>query len=235
MERERMVAPNSLTPPQAARGEWRIPAALMLLTLIPVVAGTVHLVGLVGGAQITSVPARFLALPLPVIIHIVTASVFCVLGAFQCMPGFRRRRPGWHRAAGRVVAACGLAAARSGLWMTQFYPLHTLHLQMEFMHIFRLFIGSAMLVSIPLSIRAVLNQDIRGHRAWMMRGYAIGQGAGTQAVIGLGWVLLFGQADELSREVQLIAGWAINLAVAKWIIRRAAPVLPLTPAVTPVA
>lgn len=221
-------------PAQATAGEWRIPAALVLLTLIPVVAGTAHLVGLVGGAQITPVPARFLALPLPVIIHIVTASVFSVLGAFQFMPGFRRR-PGWHRAAGRVVAACGLAAASSGLWMTQFYPLHTLHLQMEFLHAFRLLIGSAMLLSILLSIRAILNQHIRGHRAWMMRGYAIGQGAGTQAVIGMAWVLLFGQADEMTREVLLILGWAVNLAVAEWIIRRAAPVLPLTPTVTLVA
>lgn len=224
-----------LPPAQGTGGEWRIPAALILLTLIPVVAGTAHLVGLLGGAQITPVPARFFALPLPVIIHIITASVFCVLGAFQFMPGFRRRRSGWHRAAGRVVAACGLAAASSGLWMTQFYPLHTLHLQMEFLHAFRLLIGSAMLLSILLSTHAILNHDIKGHRAWMMRGYAIGQGAGTQAVIGMAWALLFGQADELTREVLLILGWAVNLAVAEWIIRRAAPVLPLTPTVTLVA
>jgi hypothetical protein len=37
-------------------------------------------------------------------------------------PGFRRRRPGWHRAAGRPLVPCGLIAAWSGLWMTVFYP-----------------------------------------------------------------------------------------------------------------
>lgn len=210
MKHEQSVGQAWRTPVQRPSNEWRLPAALIVLTLIPVLAGTARLVGLAGGAEITPANARFFALPLPVVVHIVSASVFCVLGAFQFI-----RRPGWHRAAGRVVAVCGLAAAGSGLWMTQFYPLHTLHLQMEFLHVFRLFIGSAMLLSILLSLRAVLNKDLRGHRAWMMRGYAIGQGAGTQAVIGLAWALLFGQTNELNREVQLIVGWAVNLAVAE--------------------
>lgn len=30
--------------------------------------------------------------------------------------------PGWHRAAGRVLAACGLVAAVTGLWMAHVYP-----------------------------------------------------------------------------------------------------------------
>ncbi|WP_161884462.1 DUF2306 domain-containing protein [Deinococcus alpinitundrae] len=235
MKRERIIGTTSPTPSQTARNEWLIPAALILLTLIPVLGGVVRLIGLAGSAEVTPANARFFALPIPVMVHITSASVFCILGAFQFMPGFRRRRPGWHRAAGRLVAVCGLAAASSGLWMTQFYPLSALHLQMEFLHSFRLLIGAAMLVSILLSVRAVLGGDIRGHHAWMMRGYAIGQGAGTQAVIGLSWVLLFGQAGELNREIQLILGWAVNLAVAEWIIRRAAPVSPLTPAVTLVA
>ena len=220
MQRERITSITSPTPIQTAKNEWLIPASLILLTLIPVLGGIVRLIGLAGGAEITPANARFLAMPIPVSVHIISASVFCLLGAFQFMPNFRRRRPNWHRAAGRVVAVCGVAAASSGLWMTQFYPLHALHLQMEFLHVFRLLIGSAMLVSVLLSIRAVLNRDISGHRAWMMRGYAIGQGAGTQALIGLIWVLLFGQANEQSREVQLLVGWAVNLAVAEWLIRR---------------
>jgi hypothetical protein len=33
-------------------------------------------------------------------------------------PAFRRRRPGWHRAAGRLLVACGVLVGLSGLWMT---------------------------------------------------------------------------------------------------------------------
>ena len=53
----------------------------------------------------------------------------------------------------------------------------------------------------------------------MIRGYAIGQGAGTQVVTYLLWLLIFGIPDEFTRELLLGAGWAINLAVAEWIIR----------------
>ena len=62
------------------------------------------------------------ASPLPVVVHIVSALGYCVLGAFQFSAALRRRRPGWHRASGRVLVLLGLAVAVSALWMTQFYP-----------------------------------------------------------------------------------------------------------------
>ena len=61
-------------------------------------------------------------MPLPVVVHIVGAGVYALLGAFQFAPAFRRRRPGWHRAAGRLLVPCGLLVGLSGLWMTLFYP-----------------------------------------------------------------------------------------------------------------
>ena len=61
---------------------------------------------------------------------------------------------------------------------------------------------------------------MQGHRAWMMRGYAIGLGAGTQALTqGVGAVIL-GAPTELSGALLMGAGWVINLAVAEWVIRR---------------
>jgi hypothetical protein len=54
----------------------------------------------------------------------------------------------------------------------------------------------------------------------MIRGYAIGQGAGTQAFTHLPWILLLGTPGELPRAVLMAAGWVINIAVAEWIIRR---------------
>jgi hypothetical protein len=140
------------------------------------------------------------------------------VGAFQFAPGFRRRRPGWHRAAGRLLVLCGLAAGLSGLWMTQFYPLYP-NLQAELLYGFRMLFGSAMVVSIALGLAAILRRDIMRHRAWMIRGYAIGQGAGTQAVTFLLWLLIFGTPNDLTKELLMGASWVINLAVAEWIIR----------------
>jgi hypothetical protein len=54
----------------------------------------------------------------------------------------------------------------------------------------------------------------------MVRAYAIGLGAGTQVLTHLPWVLYFGAPDELTRALLMGAGWAINLAVAEWIIRQ---------------
>ena len=152
------------------------------------------------------------------LVHIVGASLYCLLGAFQFARGFRRRRPGWHRAAGRLLIPLGLAAALSGLWMTLFYPRPPVDHQA--LTGFRLVFGSAMVCCIVLGVAAVRRRDFAGHRAWMARGYAIGLGAGTQVLTHLPWVLLVGQPDGLGRTLLMVAGWVINLAVTEWVLRR---------------
>ena len=105
-------------PNASAKGgsaKW-IVAALLLLSAIPIAAGAVRLSQLAGGAEITPANARFFASPLPIVLHIVGAGVYAVVGVFQFAPSFRRRRPGWHRAAGRLVVLCGLLVGLSGLW-----------------------------------------------------------------------------------------------------------------------
>ena len=202
----------------STRADWLVPTALIVFSFIPFAAGAVRVVGLASGAEITPENARFFAVPLPVVIHILSASLFCILGAFQFAPGFRRRRPGWHRRAGRLLVVCGLAAGLSGLWMTQFYPLYP-HLQGELLYGFRMLFGSAMVLSIALALAAIRRRGIAQHRAWIIRGYAIGQGAGTQALVGLPWLLIFGKPSELNNALMMGACWVINLAVAEWIIR----------------
>jgi len=53
----------------------------------------------------------------------------------------------------------------------------------------------------------------------MIRGYAIGQGAGTQAMLLGPLTLLAGPPAGLLRDVLMVAAWLINLAVAEKIIR----------------
>ncbi|MEO3853579.1 DUF2306 domain-containing protein [Acrocarpospora sp. B8E8] len=194
-----------------------MPILLIMLSFVPVVAGAVRLTELTGGAAITPENARFFAAPLPVMLHIVGASTYCVLGAFQFVPGFRRRRPGWHRAAGRLLIVCGLLAALTGLWMTLFSPLPAG--DDGLLSGFRILFGTAMAACILLGLAAIRRRDITRHRAWMIRGYAIGQGAGTQALIHLPAALVIGTPDGLTRTLLLGAAWVINLAVAEWIIR----------------
>ncbi|MFD8492184.1 DUF2306 domain-containing protein [Amycolatopsis sp. NPDC059657] len=191
---------------------------MLLLSAVPIVAGSMRLAELSGGARITPENARFFAVPVPVIVHIVAASFYCVLGAFQFAPGLRRRRLGLHRVSGRALVPLGLAAAFSGLWMTVFYPSPPG--DGELLFVFRLVFGSAMVAAIVLGTAAVLRRDIRRHRAWMIRGYAIGMGAGTQVFTHLPWAAAFGAPGEFTHALLMAAGWVINLAVAEWVIGR---------------
>ena len=199
-------------------GGWWVPVALIALCAPPLVMGSLRLVTLAGLAEIPLETARVAAAPLPVVVHIVTAAVFAVLGAFQFAAGFRRNRPGWHRAAGRLLVACGLLVGLAGLWLTLFYPRGPN--VGDLLSAFRLFFGFAMLVSVVLGFTAIRRGNVRGHRAWMTRAYAIGLGAGTQMFTGLFASFLVSPPTELSRALQDGAGWAINLAVAEWVIRR---------------
>ncbi|MFC0030037.1 DUF2306 domain-containing protein [Micromonospora chaiyaphumensis] len=202
----------------SAKREWLVPVGLIMLSAVPVIAGAARTAELTGGATVTPDNARFFASPVPVLVHIVGASLYCLLGAFQFAPGLRRRRPGWHRLAGRVLVPCGLAAALSGLWMTLFYPRPPIdHVLVTPM---RLVFGTAMLGCIVLGFAAIRRRDIPRHRAWMARGYAIGLGAGTQVLTHLPWMLLVGQPDGVGRAFLMLAGWVINLAVVEWALRR---------------
>lgn len=198
--------------------EWRLPAGLILLVAIPLAAGAFILTQLASGAAITPANARFFASPAPVVVHILNAAVYALLGAFQFVTGFRRRRPGWHRVAGRVLVLCGLLVGLSGLWITLVYGQQTGTVDLLFG--LRLLFGSGMVVSIVLGFAAIRRGDVVRHRAWMTRAYAIGVGAGTQVLTQLAGSLVFGPPNALNKALLIGAGWVINLAVAEWAIRR---------------
>ena len=198
--------------------EWFIPAGLILLSLIPVAAGGVRIAQLSGGASITPDNARFFASPIPVVLHIFSVSVYSLLGAFQFAPGLRRSRPVWHRVAGRVLIPSGLVAALTGLWMAHFYPWPPFDGQI--LYGMRLVVGFAMVCFLLLGTRAIFQRDFAQHGNWMVRAYAIGLGAGTQVLTHIPWLAFPGLHGELMRASCMGAGWAINIAVAEWTIRR---------------
>jgi hypothetical protein len=140
------------------RVDWLILAGLLLLSAVPVIAGAVRIVELTGNAEITPQNARFFASPLPVVLHIVSVTLYSILGAFQFVPGIRRRKPGWHRAVGKwILVPSGLSAALTGLWMARFYPWPDG--DGVLLYWLRLFFGSAMVLSIILGAVAIRRRD----------------------------------------------------------------------------
>jgi uncharacterized membrane protein len=201
------------------RRDWVAPAGLIALSLVPAAAGAVRLTELARGSAITPANARFFAMPLPVILHILAVVPYSIFGALQFAPRLRQQRRVWHRLAGYVLIPCGIVTAISGLWMTQFYPWPDG--DGRAVYLMRLVVGSAMLAFILAGIDAIRRRNFTTHGAWMTRAYAIAMGAGTQVVTHLPWFLFVGKPGEDARALLMGAGWIINILVAERVIRRA--------------
>jgi Predicted membrane protein (DUF2306) len=92
---------------------WQVPLALVVLSLIPVIAGSLRLVEIAGGPQLLPTNPRIDASSAPVVAHVLAAAFYAFLGAFQFSARLRRRRPSWHRRSGRILVGAGpLAASR---------------------------------------------------------------------------------------------------------------------------
>jgi uncharacterized membrane protein len=183
-----------------------------------VVAGAVRMTTLAGGAAVTPDNVRFFVSPIPVVTHIISVTIYAVVGAFQFSPGVRQRWPNWHRAAGRILVLAGLVTALSGLWMAMFYDI--VPADTALLHAFRLFFGAAMAVSIVLGFHAIRLRRVDQHQAWMRRAYAIGMGAGSQALIQIPYVMIVGQPDSFTHALLMVGAWLLNLAIAESLILR---------------
>ncbi|MFV2102995.1 DUF2306 domain-containing protein [Micromonospora sp. LOL_024] len=202
----------------SARSNYLIPTGLLVLSAVPVIAGSLRLAELAGGAPVLPDGDRIASAPVPVVVHIVSVTVFSFLGAFQFAPGFRRRRPGWHRAAGRLLIPFGLLTALTGLWLTLFMP--RAELDGDALAAIRVVVSVVMAMSIVVGFVAVRQRDFARHRAWMIRGYAIGVGAGTQFLTQVAWMGAVGPLTMSSKTGTMAAAWLINITLAEWIIRR---------------
>ena len=195
---------------------WRTPAGLLALVAFPLVAGTLRLVEVAGGPAVLPANPRTTGAPVALVVHVLGAAAFAVGGALQLTGPFRRAHPTWHRRAGRVLVPAGLAVAGSGLWLTLFSTGAPGGL---LLWLVRLVVGTAMTAFIVLGVTAIRRRDVRAHRAWMIRAYALAVAAGTQVLtqgVGEG---VFGTSD-LSTALSVSAGWAVNAAVAEWVVRR---------------
>ena len=201
---------------RAGRNEWLVPAGLLLLTIIPSLGGAARVAELASDPTVTAENARFVTQPLPVLVHIVCATLYGMLGAFQFVPSLRRRS--WHRRAGRVIAVAGLGVALTGLWMTAFYDLPDKDTVV--VTGVRYVVGVAMAVSLVLGVQAARRRDVVAHPAWMMRAYALAMGAGTQALLLGPYMLLVEAPEPVPVTILMTAAWVVNAVVAELVTRR---------------
>jgi len=192
-----------------------VPASLLALGIVPVVAGLVRLTNLITG-EASAADARFFENPLPVTLHMLAVTPNSLFGALQFAPALQRRA--WHRALGMALVPLGVLAALTGLWMANFYPWPAG--DGEAVYVMRLIVGTAMTLSIVRGIVSLLRREYGARGAWMLRGYALGMGAGTQVLTHLPWfIFVGGRPGEGSRAIMMGLAWIINAVLAEYVIR----------------
>ena len=207
---------SAVTPSLQRHSGWLIPAGLILLSVLPLVGGTLRMVDLTIGEPAPGT-ARYFESPAPIVVHAISSLTYFILGAFQFSPSLRRSKPGWHRRGGYVLIPSGLLCALSGAWMAWFYP--PIFGAGTAVATIRIVVATAIAAFICMGFVKILERNIAAHRAWMMRAYALAIAAGTQPLT-LALILVF--PGELGFTLGLAAGWVLNLVVAEWLIRRAA-------------
>jgi len=204
--------------PAVRARDWALFAFLVFYSIVPVLGGLVRAVELAGGPAIIPANPRALAQPLPDVVHILASIAFLIVGALQFLPSLRHCHPLLHRKLGRIAALAGVISALTGLWMTQFYAFPA-ELQGTSLYVVRITLSLTMIGLIVRAVVAIRSGKRTVHRASMIRAYAIGLGASTQAIAGILVFLLAG--DDLlgpERDIMMIAAWGMNLLVAELIL-----------------
>lgn len=216
--------------PRFPRREHVVTGGLLLLSVVPVLAGLYRLSLMATSATIDD-NARFLADPLPAIGHVAGGVVFLLLGTLQLSPTLRRRWPLWHRRAGAVLVVLSAVAAASGLKMVMTWaPIAD---DGPALYVIRVFFGGCWLAFTLLGVEALRRRDWAGHGAHMLRAYAIALGAGTQVFTHLPYFVVEGLQNEAGRALAMTSGWVLNLVVCELSLRRgpATSPRPVPPAV----
>lgn len=193
-------------------------AGLLVLSAVPMIAGISRLLSLSTGRFTLDGHERFAADPWTAALHVIGATAFATLGAFQFVPSLRRGA--WHRIVGRVLSVLGLGGAIAGTVMALRWAPKAF--DSAALNAIRAVVAIAMVLFIVLGVVAARRRDFEAHGAWMLRAYALFLGAGTQVFTAGFTALPFMQPymSEGLAAASMAAGWIINALVAEWMLRK---------------
>ncbi|MFN3954775.1 MAG: DUF2306 domain-containing protein [Pararhodobacter sp.] len=197
-----------------------IPLVLLLAfcTFIPVMMAGVRVVQIPAGA-LPEDSLRMAVAPGWHFLHALAGVLFGVLGPVQFVLAMRRRFGAVHRLSGRVFVVAGLGMALSGLGLlAQVESIAT-----GLLDVARGAFSLALIVALVLGVHAARARNMARHRAWMIRAYVIGMGAGTVALVMFPIYLITGEPiTGLASDMVVVGSWLVNIALGEWVIRRLA-------------
>ncbi len=193
-----------------------IPLLLLFLTAIPVIMAMVRSVQI----PMNTLPEetlRLMAAPISFFSHVVAGAGFGILGPIQFGRVLANRFGTLHKVLGRIYVVFGALLAYSGialLW--SFNGTST-----PVLDITRGVAGIALGFALWRAIQLVRNRNIAGHRAWMIRSYAIGMGSSGVAFIIFPIYIATGEpVNGLASDMVFVASHIVSLLIGEWAIRR---------------
>ena len=166
--------------------------------------------------------------PLGIFLHALGAAVALAIGPFQMDRGLLVRRRRLHRTLGKVyVGAALLGAGVSGLYMSWYsHGGWVTHAGFGALAVLTI-------VTATMAYLKIRRRDVRGHREWMIRSYALVFAAVTLRLeLPL---LVIAHAGAFTPAYQIVSWlcWVPNIAWAEWFLRSRPPALATLPRVEP--
>ena len=203
--------------PLVAGSGRRVPRWWWLAAFLAVaIAGySLRYVALGERAYVPELAASFRARPLTVLTHTLFGPIALLSGLVNLLPAMRnRRRWAAHRWIGRTYLISVLALGLAGLVMS-FHAVGGVWARVGFA-----LLALATLATSVQAYRFIKRRDIKRHREWMLRSYALIFGAVTLRI----WlpILIVIYGGQFIPAYQWVAwlSWVPNLLFVEWIIRR---------------
>ncbi|NJS39790.1 MAG: DUF2306 domain-containing protein [Rhodobacteraceae bacterium] len=187
---------------------------LALLSFIPVLTAVINTAQIPTGTYPPD-SAHLAVAPVSWFLHVLAGAAFGISGPVNFVLALRRRFGRLHRVTGRIFFLSALVLGGSALIiLASVEPQRT-----PIVDIARGVFGMALLVAVAKAMAAIRRRDIAGHRAWVIRAYAIGMGLGTVALVFFPIYLVTGSAPAgAAADLLFAASWSINIGIAEWVI-----------------
>ena len=202
---------------KSSRLALRGPLGIALLGAVPALPGAFVLAGILQGSNTSGflhdmVQPHYFVSPEPIVVHIASGILFCILAPFQFSTRLRMRYRKLHRNAGRVAMVAGFLFALTAVVLMGWPPMSP-ELWMHYTAMNVGGIGAGL--SICLSFWAIRRGDVTAHRQWMRRAIAFGLLGASRILFDLILIPVFGYETPMSEGISVWCAIALNLFVAE--------------------
>lgn len=198
-----------------------IPPTLWLLGSIAILSA-IYRILITSNALVTGLPTAdpadmsYVKHYLLAALHIIPGTVFMLLGPLQFITTIRNRWPKIHRWSGWAFITAGLVTAITAITVNLVFPLVGGLFKSLAVYIF----SAYQIIALLIALQAILRRNIKSHRAWMIRSFAIGLSVSTMRLFFVPVYFLYGLPNDFTIALGMWVGFVLNILVAEFILWR---------------